>query len=720
MSDLLTFQPGVSLADGRYLLRSSVQPGRWSVTIQGIRAQDLTAVIIKTPIAPQGKSRFQAAWTRRTFQALGDLNHPSRNRILDWFEQDGRPFLVLQKVKGASLEQQLQKGPLSEAVALQLIRQIAAGLSGIHSQGLLHRDIKPKNIILRQGVGIPTLVDWGLQLAQCPADRLTPFSAPEQLKGGDIFKNRLDIYSLAATLYAAVTGQSPLHPAERQYQVPNPGPSSFAGLIPPRQLQPNLSSATEQAILQGMTLEPSQRPATLENWLQLFPLSHSSDSAAQQGRARTQSVPSSAGPRGFNPNSPVTGNANPGQIWATQPPPSQVSVEPGSAGQAPVTSPPAFSSSRSGSAQQHDLSQPETQAATAAPSLPQRPSSPNPPGTNYVLSEAGASQQSHRRGSPPQNSAPPYPSEQQQVQPSKLGTVFPSRSSRNTRPPVKGSFSQATHPSKAMVGAAQRSDTSSVDASFKPLKRLTSISLLMASIGLAGGLLLRIINPGSVAGFSGLGRVQDFPEADWPGETQLDDIPGDVPQPEYDDRRWDALEEELPDVILDEEVVQDEVLAAPSDRWDEAEQYSENGTVEDYGEAIEQAVEDDYGEEAYSQEDYSPEDYGEEDYGGTDYGDESYSEDYGEEYVEPYEGDEAAAVSGENDYYSDVEPESSASDEGWEEDPWAEEAPADWQEAPSITADDFPEPDFPPAYEEPLPQGINPMPAEGDALYEDV
>ena len=709
MSDLLTFQPGVSLADGRYLLRSSVQPGRWSVTIHGIRAKDLTAVIIKTPIAPQGKSRFQSAWTRRTFQALRDFHHPSRNRILDWFEQDGRPFLVLQKVKGASLEQQLQKGPLGEAVALQLIRQVAAGLAGIHSQGLLHRDIKPKNIILRQGVGIPTLVDWGLQLAHCPGDRLTPFSAPEQLHGGDVFKNRLDIYSLAATLYAAVTGQDPVHPAERQYQVPNPVPGALAGLISPRQLQPSLSPATEQAILQGMTLDPAQRPATLENWLHLFPLSNGLEVAAQ-GQGQSQSA--QVGTRGSTPSSPASENLNPGQVWATQPPPSRLSANQRSAnqaqsgpassvGQSPAATPPAFSSPPQETTHHHSISSPQVKATTPAPSLPQRPSSPAPSGTNYVLGDSGVSRQHNRQGSSPHKTAPSYPSERPQVQPAKLGTVSPSHSSRNMGAPSMGSSSLATHPPKAMVGAAPRSKTTSVSPPFKPLKRLTSICLLTASIGLAGGLLLRVLNPGSVAGFSGLGRAQNFPETDWPGETQLDEVPEDLPQPEYGSDSWDDSGEDLRDVILDEDVVQDEVLADPSEDWDEADRSPNALTVEDYGDALEQAVDDGYSDEAYREEDY---------------GDAGYDD----EYAEPYGGNEAAAASEENDYYSDGEPESTASQDGWEEDPWVEEAPVEWQEAPSITADDFPEPDLPPAYEEPIPQGASPLPGEGEALYEDV
>lgn len=707
MSDILTFQPGVSLAEGRYLLRSSVQPGRWSVTIHGIRATDLAAVIIKTPIAPQGQSRFQSAWMRRTFQALGGFNHPSRNRILDWFEQDGRPFLVMQKVKGPSLEQQLRQGPLSEAVALQLIRQIASGLAGIHSQGLLHRDIQPKNIILRQGVGIPTLVDWGLQRAHCPADKLTPFSAPEQLQGGDIFKHRLDIYGLAATLYAAITGQAPVHPAERQYQLPNPSPNDLAGLIPPRQLQPDLSPVTERAILQGMALNPAQRPATLENWLQLFPLSHSPGVVAQ-GRSPHPSVGKSKEQRGTTVNRPVTGSSNPGQVWVTQPPPSQVSAR-----QAPATTSPAFSSGRSGSTPPHPASRPGKSAPPVTPALPKRPSASKPPGTNYVLRDAGATRQlgsaenllRDRQGtSNPKIISPAPSSARPQAHRSRTGTVSPSHPSKNRSAPSEG-FLQTTDKAEAMVGATQQSKISSVSVPFQPMKRLTSISILMASIGLAGGLLLRVLNPGSVAGFSGLGRAQDFPETDWPGETQLDELPGDVPQPEYSSGSREALREALPEVLLEQSSEPDR-FAAPSVTIAEPTRPLEEPIVQDYSDALQQFPD---GENEDNSDWVNP----------------SYPDEYSDSYPESEEG-----IAVEEGNYADAAPESFPSEEGWSEEGWSEESLSEesweedaaetWQEPPAITADDFPEPDLPPIYEDPIPQGTNLPPAEEDVLYEDV
>lgn len=669
MSEILTFQPGISLAQGKYLLRSAVQPGRWSVTIQAIRASDLAAVVIKTPLDLQAQSRFQSAWMRRSFQALGDLNHPSRARILDWFEQDGRPFLVLQKVKGLSLEQQLQQGPLSEAVALQLIRQVAAGLAGIHCQGLLHRDIQPKNIILRQGVGIPTLVDWGLQPAQSPGDRLTPFSAPEQLQGGDIFKQRLDIYSLAATFYAAATGKAPLHPAQRHHQVPNPGPASLAGLIPPRQLQPGLSPATEQAILQGMALDPQHRPATLENWLHLFPLSHS-PVAATQGRGNAQSYA-------------ATGDHhNPGQMWATQPPPSNVSVHRVSVNQSSASNPPGFSPAQQGNIPQDVLphikagatpSRPTpSRPITAQPSLPQRPGSPYLAGTNYTL------------GSSPQKTTPSQPSEQQRSPRSRTGTVAPSYASKGSDFSQRKSPYQATYATKTMANATQRAHPASAFAPFNPCKRLISISLFMASIGLAGGLFLRVLNPASVSGFSGLGRAQNFPEANWPGETQLEDMPGDLPQPELSGDRRDSTED-LPEVILDQ-ATEDRILVIPSEQVNEPARSPRNPTADDYEKAL--------GEQS------SPPGYEREN--------DAYSEPYGGNTPSfPEEG------------YSDIAPDDYG-DNDYQDDAWSEEAPSNWPGEPGITADDFPEPDFPPANPAPNPQSAIPLPTGAPSLHEDV
>ena len=724
MSDILAFQPGVSLDQGKYLLRSAVKPGHWSVTLHGIRAKDLAAVIIKTPIAQHRHSRFQTAWIRRTFQALKDLNHPSRARVLDWFEHEGRPFLVMQKVKGQSLEQQLQQGPLSEAVALQLIRQVAAGLAGIHSQGLLHRDIQPKNIIFRQGVGIPTLVDWGLQSVQAPmghlaADNFTPFSAPEQLQGGDILKHRLDIYSLAATLYTAVTGQVPLSAAKRHHQVPNPGPAALAGLIPPRQLQPHLSPAIEQAILQGMTLDPQQRPATLENWLHLFPLSKPHPVNAANSSPNSQTSNS-----GAPSNAPVLGQ-NPGQVWATQPPPSQVSTK-----QAPKTHPPAFSQTKpeetvsSGPQPSQRLSsraatpKPATpRPVTPSPALPQRPSSPkrpnptgtNPPGTNYVLGD-------RRLGTTPPPSATPPPSEQRPSNGSKLGTVKVQNSSRGTDSLKTGNQSYATHSPKTMVGAAQSSSSKTIIASPRPLKRLASISILMGCIGLSGGLLLRILNPGSVAGFSGLGRAQTFPELDWPGQTEMDDLPEDVPQPEYssdswndNEDSWNDTEEELPEVIFDSNL-DEEALDIPSEQVDESERAPYYPPEEDYGEALTQSESEGYSENEGYGEEYYP---AEAENNGT-YNDYPASDEIYEappEYVDDYPAETAYP---DETYEAEVAPEPSNEAESWSEDPWVEE---EWQGSPPpITANDFPPPDLPPVYEEPIPQSAIPLPEDGNIL----
>lgn len=746
MSDILAFQPGVSLDQGKYLLRSAVKPGRWSLTLHGIRAKDLAAVIIKTPIAQYRDSRFQTAWIRRTFQALGDLNHPSRARFLDWFEHEGRPFLVMQKVKGQSLEQQLQQGPLSEAVALQLIRQVAAGLAGVHSQGLIHRDIQPKNIIFRQGVGIPTLVDWGLQSVKTPmghlaADNFTPFSAPEQLQGGDILKHRLDIYSLAATLYATVTGQAPLSAAKRHHKVPNPSPAALAGLIPPRQHQPRLSPDIEQAILQGMTLDPQQRPATLENWLNLFPLSQSLSATATNSAQKAQQSPG-GGPF----NQPVI-EQNPGQIWATQPPPSQVSAR-----QSPKTYPPAFSQtqpseaisgtaqpsqqrSRSGAAKP-GTAKPENsrtpkpttpRVTTPSPALPQRPSSPkphnssatNPPGTNYVLGD-------RKTGvTPPQNNTPP-PSEQPRETSPKLGTVKVQNSSRMKGSRTTGSPSQVTPSPKTMVGAAQSSTRKATIAPPHPLKRLASILILTGSIGLAGGLLLRVVTPGSVAGFSGLGRAQNFPEVDWPGQTEMDDLPEDIPQPEYssdswsddgwDDAEdaWGETEEELPEVIFDSNQ-DDEPLDIPSEQINESERSPYYQTEEDYNEALNQPDDEGYSEEYYPGEQTDTntnESYSDYPTGGEAY--EAESSDYVDNY--PAEAEQYPAET----YEAEIAPEPSNEAESWGEDPWVEEPwieeESAWQDPPPITANDFPPPELPPAYEEPIPQSAIPLPEDGNIL----
>jgi serine/threonine-protein kinase len=132
-------------------------------------------------------------------------------------EAGGLPYLVMEYVRGRSLQDRLDKnGPLGVAEALRIGMQAAAGLAAAHAQGLVHRDVKPANILLENGVERVKLTDFGLAravtdacLTQSGVITGTPhYMSPEQARG-EAVDHRADLFSLGATLYAACAGHPP-------------------------------------------------------------------------------------------------------------------------------------------------------------------------------------------------------------------------------------------------------------------------------------------------------------------------------------------------------------------------------------------------------------------------------------------------------------------------------------------------------------------------------
>jgi serine/threonine-protein kinase len=132
-------------------------------------------------------------------------------------EAGGLPYLVMEYVPGRSLQERLDRqGPLTLAEILRIGMQAAAGLAAAHSQGLVHRDVKPANILLENGVERARLTDFGLARAVADAALTqsgviagTPYyMAPEQARG-EAVDHRADLFSLGSTLYAMCTGHPP-------------------------------------------------------------------------------------------------------------------------------------------------------------------------------------------------------------------------------------------------------------------------------------------------------------------------------------------------------------------------------------------------------------------------------------------------------------------------------------------------------------------------------
>src|SRR5271166_937663 len=154
---------------------------------------------------------------RAESRSVASLNHPNVLRVFDWGEDEDGPYLVLEYLGGGSLRDLLDRGVrLSHAQAARMGAQAAEGLAYAHSRGLVHRDVKPANLLFDEE-GRVRISDFGVARALAEAAWTEPagamvgtarYAAPEQAQGQTL-DGRADVYALALVLYEAVTGVVP-------------------------------------------------------------------------------------------------------------------------------------------------------------------------------------------------------------------------------------------------------------------------------------------------------------------------------------------------------------------------------------------------------------------------------------------------------------------------------------------------------------------------------
>ena len=299
---------GKALQGGKYTLEEPIGQGGFGVTFRAIHHYLGQTVVIKT-LNPTTQSNPQYAEFERQFRdearRLAACVHPNIVRVNDFFIEDNVPYLVMDYIPGQNLEQVVfPDHPLPEAIAIHYIRQIGAALQTVHQNGLLHRDVKPQNILLRQGTQEVVLIDFGIAREFTPGATQTHTSlissgyAPiEQYVAHEKRTPATDVYGLAATLYALLTAQVPVASILRDRQ-PMPAP---------RDLQPYLSPAVNQAVMRGIAVEMRYRPETVAEWLNLLPNPTISGQASGSASGKPPIPPFSlANPAGGNPSTMAT------------------------------------------------------------------------------------------------------------------------------------------------------------------------------------------------------------------------------------------------------------------------------------------------------------------------------------------------------------------------------------------------------------------------------
>jgi serine/threonine protein kinase len=278
----------------KYLLSTPLGQGTFGITYQAIDTESGQQVVLKTLpesfCLQENFEQFKQQFLVRA-QRLVKCQHPNLVRVLDYFEEAGRPYLVMDYIPGQTLADLIPADrPFQLSQAIHYIRQVGAALSTLHQHGLLHRDVRPQNIIRCPGSHKVILSDlnltWGLALGirQTQASSLAAgYAPPEQQLPQNHCTPATDVYALAATLYFLLTGHPPLAASIRetllhknlatanQYPPENVLRDRRLLLDDLRQHQPNLHPSVAQAILNGLEMVPEQRPQSVSAWLALLP-----------------------------------------------------------------------------------------------------------------------------------------------------------------------------------------------------------------------------------------------------------------------------------------------------------------------------------------------------------------------------------------------------------------------------------------------------------------
>src|SRR5689334_15424787 len=210
------------LVDDRYRILASMASGSMGEVFKAERVPVGKLVAIKFLHASYAKdAEFLARFERET-RVMSKLTHPNCVSVVDFGVWEGAPYLVMEYVSGTTLRALIDRGALPVKRALALVRQIAAGLAHAHAQGVVHRDVKPANIMVSEEIGTgdhARILDFGLARLRGAVGRDatqsnivvgTPnYMAPEQTVGGGLIDARTDIYAVGVVLFEMVSGERP-------------------------------------------------------------------------------------------------------------------------------------------------------------------------------------------------------------------------------------------------------------------------------------------------------------------------------------------------------------------------------------------------------------------------------------------------------------------------------------------------------------------------------
>jgi serine/threonine-protein kinase len=283
--------PGGTVLHGRYTVLERLGRGGFGITYRGFDARQKIYVAIKE-LFPDGmatrasggavvvtdQADFERLRARMTLEAdtLRHLNHKNATQVIDFFEANGTAYLVMEFLGGETLEHRIASGrKLLNTEARAILYVVLEVLRDLHALGLLHRDIKPGNIMLNrdgQGGERVELIDFGSAVRFRLGQRvkrerlLTPMYAPLEQYGEEVaLAPGTDFYALGATLYHALTLQVPPNALERARGKP---------LVPVRDLEPAVDVGVARFIAACLEMNLEGRPKDVSGALEWMHSGH--------------------------------------------------------------------------------------------------------------------------------------------------------------------------------------------------------------------------------------------------------------------------------------------------------------------------------------------------------------------------------------------------------------------------------------------------------------
>ena len=255
---------------GNYRILEKIGEGGMGVVYKAVDVNlDRTVAIKALNTELSGNAELEQRF-RTEIKALANLNHTNLTTLYALFIENGRPLMVTEFIEGETLEQLVRRrGPIPSEDAISLFRQVLAGIGYAHRMGIVHRDIKPGNIMLNRE-GVVKVMDCGIAkalsargVAKSGAQIGTPlYMSPEQFLNRSV-DSRSDIYSLGVTLYEMLTGKVPFS-ADSDYQIM----ADHVNTPPPllTSVFPYVPKGVESAVLKALEKNPDARYQSVEEF----------------------------------------------------------------------------------------------------------------------------------------------------------------------------------------------------------------------------------------------------------------------------------------------------------------------------------------------------------------------------------------------------------------------------------------------------------------------